>query len=105
MEEVLKLLQIKDAGGEFTRRATDVAKYHDVHRNAVYAERKKSARLDRLMAYDEAMEAIGGFESDIESGLSVVGSGEAILSRAAHILEAGRKYRVVFIEEKEKEDE
>lgn len=105
MEEILKLLRIKDENGDFLRHAPDVAKYHGVHRNAVYAERKKTARLDRLMAYDEAMKAVEALDSDIAGGLTVEGSGEAILGRAKHILEEGRKYRVVFIEEKENEDE
>jgi len=57
MNEILKLLQVREDLPNKTKYyfdAKDVAKYHNVSLNAVYASRKlKTDKLDKLMAFDK----------------------------------------------------
>ena len=57
MNEILKLLQIREdlpSKCKYYFSAKDVAEYHNVSLNAVYASRQvKTDKLDKLMAFDK----------------------------------------------------
>jgi len=92
------MLQVK-VDGKYVKSAREVADYHGVHKNAVYQSRKNKKnpdRLDKLMLFDKALEIASCEE---EAGLGIQGSKEELLETLDRIMQGGKRYSVVFVEE------
>ena len=105
-KSVLDMLRIKrtiKGKDVYARQAKDVAKYHGVHVNAVYASRRKqdgSEKLDKLMAFDEAVSELYGGE---ETGLSVRGSKEFLMELLEKVMTDGNNYIITCTKEEDDE--
>lgn len=103
---MIDMLRIKNTeGGKevYLRPAKDVADHHGVHVNAVYASRRKkdkSDRLDKLMAFDEAV-SLSNCSEDV--GLSMRGSKESLMESLDKLMSDGVNYLVVCTKEKNDE--
>lgn len=100
LTDVLRIKRIEKGKEVYVRHAQDVADFHGVHVNAVYASRRKedgSDKLDKLMAYDEASKVANCNEG---VGLTIRGSKESLLSSLDKMMDDGSSYLVIFTKEK-----
>lgn len=103
MVDMLRIKNIEGGKEVYIRPAKDVADHHGVHVNAVYASRRKedkSDRLDKLMAFDEAIR-LANCNEDV--GLSMRGSKENLMESLGKVMTDGVNYLVVCTKEKEDE--
>lgn len=101
MVDMLRIKSMVNGKEVYVRPAKDVADYHDVHVNAVYASRRKkdgADKLDKLMAFDEAVR-ISNCSEDV--GLSMRGGKESLMESLGKVMTDGENYIVVCTKEKD----
>lgn len=87
------ILKIKDEDGKYIRKAMDVAKHHGVHVNSVNKSRKKTGKLDKLMAYDEACKV-----KTVDADIKFIGQREIILDALGKFLQNDKSYFITCAE-------
>jgi hypothetical protein len=95
MEEILKLLAIKDENGDFVIDASEVAKAQNKSLNAVYTSRKGSCKLDKLTAFDKVR---GLIEKSELQKVSIVGDKAGLIDGLSGVLKDGTKYEINYKE-------
>lgn len=92
MDELKRLLNIKDADGKFVLDADEVARITGKNRNAVYMSRKGDCKLDKLAIFEK----VKGFVDEGDAGaLRVTGSKDDVV-KAIDVLAGGEKYTMTI---------
>ena len=95
MYNKLKEILTLQKNGKYLFKAKEVAEFHDVSLNAVYASRKQKNKLDKLMAFDKALEAL---KEDEKNTVIITGDKNGILDGLKGILQEGKKYKILYKE-------
>lgn len=95
MEEILKLLAIKDENGDFVIDANEVAKAQNKSLNAVYTSRKGSCKLDKLTAFDKVRDLI---EKNETQRIAIVGDKSGVMDGLSGVLKENTRYEINYKE-------
>lgn len=95
MEEILKLLAIKDENGVFIIDASEVAKAQNKSLNAVYASRKGQCKLDKLTVFDRVQDLIMESES---KKIAIVGDKGGVIDGLSGVLKENTRYEINYKE-------
>jgi hypothetical protein len=91
MEQIKKLLAIKDEDGEFVLDADDVAKIVNKHRNSVYESRKGDCKLDKLAIFFKLKELV---ETGTNNGTVLAGDKDGLINSLGGLLDESTKYKI-----------
>lgn len=95
MEELLKLLAIKDENGDFVLTAEEVCKAQNKSPNAVYTSRKGLCKLDKLTAFDKVRSLI--LESEAKR-VVIIGDKSGIMESLGGVLKENTRYEINYKE-------
>ena len=92
MEDIIKLLSIKDENGEFLLNASEVAKITGKHRESVYASRKGDCKLDKLAIFFKIKELA---KTGISNETVLTGDKDGLINSLGGLLEQEAKYKII----------
>ena len=97
VNELKRLLAIKDANDNFVLDADEVAKLTGKKRNAVYESRKCDCKLDKLAIFEKAKELVEAGEKNITT---LAGDKNGVLNGIDGVLKDGTRYEITIREVK-----
>lgn len=92
IDKIKKMVEIKDADGNFILDASEVALIVKKHRESIYASRKKTCNLDKLAMFEK----IKNMVLKEDSGTTLAGGKDGMLDALNGVLKQDTVYKITI---------